>query len=153
MHLSYTKYSLFRTCWSSFVVFLYISYLSAFSWSLWSSYNEPSTSARCFVMVAAMLNGSIRSQVRALFKFVPNAHSQLPEGGKFRVVSVLPMIAWVSGVSVGKRGKMEAKKGESWHRCFYWSLPPQNSMIRYHPIKITSGHWVVSFTCQKARLK
>ena len=26
-------------------------------------------------------------------------------------------------------------------------------MIRYHPIKITSGHWDVSFTCQKARLK
>ena len=41
-------------------------------------------------MVAAMLDDSICSQVRALFKFVPSAHSQLREGGKFRVVSVLP---------------------------------------------------------------
>ena len=60
-------------------------------------------------------------------------------------------LAWVSGVSGGK-GR-ELKERNAWHRCFHWSLPPPHSMIRYHPIKITSGHWVVSFTCQKARLK
>ena len=67
-------------------------------------------------------------------------------------------LAWVSGVS-GEKGKDGSEKGRevkernAWHRCFYRSLPPPHSMIRYHPIKITSGHWVVSFTCQKARLK
>ena len=72
-------------------------------------------------------------------------------------------VAWVSGVS-GERGKNGSEKGRereigrevkernAWHRCFYWSLPPSHSMIQYHPIKITSGHRVVSFTCQKAKI-
>ena len=58
----------------------------------------------------------------------------------------------------GKRGRWKRKRERAegkndWHRCFYWSLPPLHSVIRCHPIKVTSGHWVVSFTCQKARLK
>ena len=67
-------------------------------------------------------------------------------------------LAWVSVVS-GEKGKDGSEKGRelkernAWHRCFYWNLPPPHSMIRYHSIKITSGHWLVSFTCQKARLK
>ena len=66
-------------------------------------------------------------------------------------------LAWVSGVS-GEKGKngrekgREVKERNAWHRCFYWSLPPSHSMIQYHPIKITSGHRVVSFTCQKAKI-
>ena len=76
----------------------------------------------------------------------------------FRVSPATRTLAWVSGVSGGKgerwkRKGRELKERNAWHRCFYWNLPPPHSMIRYHPIKITSGHWVVSFTCQKARLK
>ena len=59
---------------------------------------------------------------------------------------------WGKGENLSEKGR-EVKERNAWHRCFYWSLPPSHSMIRYHPIKITSGHWVVSFTCQKARLK
>ena len=75
-----------------------------------------------------------------------------------RVIIVNLFLAWVSGVS-GERGKdgsgkeRELKERNALHRCFYWSLPPPHSMIRYHPITITSGHLVVSFTCQKAHLK
>ena len=47
----------------------------------------------------------------------------------------------------------ELKERNAWHRGFYWSLPPPHSTIRYHPIKITFVHWVVSFTFQKVRLK
>ena len=76
----------------------------------------------------------------------------------FRVSPATRTLAWESGVSGGKgerwkRKGRELKERNAWHRCFYWNLPPPHSMIRYHPIKITSGHWVVSFTCQKARLK
>ena len=85
---------------------------------------------------------------RLLVRFLTNQYQE----------STNQLLAWVSGVS-GERGKdgsekrRELKERNAWHRCFYWSLPPPHSMIRYHPIKITSGHWVVSFTCQKARLK
>ena len=67
-------------------------------------------------------------------------------------------LAWVSGVSweKGKDGSDkggELKERNAWQRCFYLSLPPPHSMIRYHLVEISSCHWVVSFTCQKARLK
>ena len=67
-------------------------------------------------------------------------------------------LAWVSGLSGGKgeRWKRKRERAEGGKRLTQMLLlepSTPHSMIRYHPIKITSGHWVVSFTCQKARLK
>ena len=33
----------------------------------------------------------------------------------------------------GSEKRRELKERNAWHRCFYWSLPPPHSMIRYHP--------------------
>ena len=72
-------------------------------------------------------------------------------------------IAW-SSLSIrrfwGKSGKTEAKKGESWRRetpdtdAFTGAFHPHTAWFETIQSKShVSGHWVVSFTCQKARLK
>ena len=102
----------------------------------------------CNNMTLSLTEAPLKKIIWPLVHFFLNFHWFLSIPGSY-LEPTIKLWGWLVSGGKGERWKRkerELKERNALDRCFYWSLQPPHSMIRYHPIKISSGHWVVS--CQ-----